>query len=119
MAPDTLSLEGKVAIVTGSGKENGIGAGIASTLARNGAKVVINHISDTTGPRAANVAANIREEGGEAIVVQADVSTQEGTALLVKEAIEKFGTGKVDILGMVLSYICFPILQSINPPPPK
>lgn len=99
MAPDTLSLEGKVAIVTGSGKENGIGAGIASALARNGAKVVINYVSDTTGPRAVNVAAKIREQGGEAIVVQADVSTQEGTARIVKETLETFGSDKIDILG--------------------
>lgn len=99
MAPDTLSLEGKVAIVTGSGRENGIGAGIASTLARNGAKVVINHVSDATGPRAANVVAKIREDGGEAIVVQADVTTQEGTARLVKETLQAFGSDKIDILG--------------------
>ncbi|KAK5048051.1 hypothetical protein LTR84_006241 [Exophiala bonariae] len=98
MAPDTLSLAGKVAIITGSGKENGIGAGIASALARNGARVVINHVSDSTGPRAANVVSSIRERGGEAIVVQADVSTQEGTARLVKEALAAFGTGKIDIL---------------------
>lgn len=100
MAPDTLSLAGKVAIITGSGKENGIGAGIASALARNGAKVVINHVSDATGPRAANVVSKIREQGGEAIVVQADVSTQEGTSRLVKETLGVFQTGKIDILGM-------------------
>jgi NAD(P)-dependent dehydrogenase (short-subunit alcohol dehydrogenase family) len=42
MAPGTLSLDGKVVIITGSGKENGIGAGIASALARNGSWVTIN-----------------------------------------------------------------------------
>lgn len=98
MAPDSLSLEGKVAIVTGSGKENGIGAGIASTLARYGAKVVINHVSDTSGPRAANVVTKIRDEGGEAIVVQADVSTQDGAAKIVREALDAFGVDRIDIL---------------------
>lgn len=98
MAPETLSLEGKVAVVTGSAKENGIGAGIASTLARNGAKVVINHVSDTSAPRAANVVAKIRNEGGEAIVVQADVSTQDGAAKLIKEALDAFGVDRIDIL---------------------
>jgi len=42
MSADTLSLLGKTAFVTGSGKENGIGAGIARNLARNGASVVIH-----------------------------------------------------------------------------
>lgn len=42
MSPDTLSLDGKIAIVTGSGRENGIGAAIAFALAGNGASVAIN-----------------------------------------------------------------------------
>ncbi len=42
MTPDTLSLDGKVAIVTGSGRENGIGAAIAFALAVNGASITIN-----------------------------------------------------------------------------
>lgn len=99
MAPDTLSLAGKTAIVTGSGRENGIGAAIASALGRNGARVAINYVSESSAPRAAKVAANIKALGTETIVVQADVSTPEGAAKLVKETLEKFGTDKIDILG--------------------
>jgi NAD(P)-dependent dehydrogenase (short-subunit alcohol dehydrogenase family) len=102
MSPDTLSLEGKVAIVTGSGRENGIGAAIASALGRNGASVVINYVSDSSASRAANVAAAIRSLGAKAIVVQADVSKPEGAAKLVKETLDGFQTDKIDILGMCL-----------------
>lgn len=98
MAADTLSLTGKVAIVTGSGRENGIGAAVAVALARNGAKVVINYVSDGSASRADNVAANVKSLGGSALVVQADVSTPHGAAKLVKETLTGFGTEKIDIL---------------------
>ena len=100
MAPDTLSLAGKVAIITGSGKENGIGAGIAFALARNGASVVINYVSDASAPRAAEVANMIERDGGKAAVIRADVSTQEGAKKLVEESLKAFGVEAVDILGM-------------------
>ena len=100
MAPDTLSLEGKIAIITGSGKENGIGAGIARALVRNGARVVINYVSDATAPRAAGVVDSIRENGGQAIAVRADVSTQEGASKIVTETLKAFKADKVDILGI-------------------
>ncbi|GAB1319311.1 Versicolorin reductase [Madurella fahalii] len=98
MAPDSLSLAGKTAIVTGSGRENGIGAAIARALGRNGARVAINYVSESSAPRAAKVAASIESLGAEVTVVQADVSTPEGAAKLVKETLEKFHTDKIDIL---------------------
>jgi len=99
MHPDTLSLEGKVAIVTGSGRENGIGAAIAWALARNGASVTINYVSDSVAPRAAAVAKKVEELGGKAAVVQVDITTPEGAAKLVNETLKAFQTDKIDILG--------------------
>ena len=99
MSPDTFSVAGKIAIVTGSGRENGIGAAIALALARNGARVVINHVSESSGPRAAKVAAGIKSIGADAIVVQADVSTPEGAAKLANETLKGLNTDKIDILG--------------------
>lgn len=108
MSPDTLSLTGKVAIVTGSGRENGIGAAIALALARNGARVVVNYVSDSSASRAAQVADKARSfSGAEAIVVQADVSTPEGAAKLVGETLQGFQTDRIDILGMF-----FPLPQN-------
>lgn len=97
---DTLSLAGKVAIITGSGRETGIGAGIATALARNGAWVVINHVSDKSAPRAAKVAETLNQNtAGKAVVVQADVSSPEGAKMLVEKSLELFGVDHVDILG--------------------
>lgn len=99
MAVDTLSLEGKVAIVTGSGRENGIGAGIALALARNGAAVVVNYVSDSTAERAANVVKLLHEAGGRAIAVQSSVDTPEGAKYIVEKTLEGFQTDHIDILG--------------------
>lgn len=102
MSPDTLSLAGKVAIITGSGRENGIGAGIARALARNGAAVTINCVSDATVPRAEALAQTLREEGQKASVVQADIRSYEGAKKLVDETLKAFGCDKVDILSTLI-----------------
>lgn len=106
MAPDTLSLQGKVAIITGSGRENGIGAAIALALARNGASVTINYVSESTAPRAAKVAEMIEQVGGKAAVVRADIASPEGAARLVQETLEAFQTERIDILSKEKSPIC-------------
>ena len=85
-------LDGKVSIVTGASR--GIGRGIAVRLAQEGAKVVINHRGSTEG--AEETARLIREAGGEALVVQADVSRMDEAQRLVQETINAFG--QVDIL---------------------
>jgi NAD(P)-dependent dehydrogenase (short-subunit alcohol dehydrogenase family) len=103
MPADTLSLAGKVAIITGSGRENGIGAAIAFALARNGAAVTINHVSDSSGPRAAAIAETIRKDGGRAIVIQANVD-EAGAKKLVEGTVKAFGG--VDILGEYFVYFC-------------
>jgi NAD(P)-dependent dehydrogenase (short-subunit alcohol dehydrogenase family) len=94
-----MSLASKIAIITGSSRENGIGAAIAITLARNGAAVVINYVSETSASRAEEVARRIREDGGKAIIVRADVSEPAGAKKLVDETLKGYGVEKVDILG--------------------
>ncbi len=103
MPADTLSLAGKVAIVTGSGRENGIGAGITTALARNGAAVTINYVSDSSAKRAHAFADKIKADGGRVTVVQASVDTPEGAQLLVQETLRAFGTDHIDILGRTLT----------------
>ncbi|EMR68541.1 putative short chain type protein [Eutypa lata UCREL1] len=98
MPADTLSLAGKIAIVTGSGRENGIGAGIALALGRNGASVTINYVSDSSAKRAHVLADKVRAVGGQATVVQASVVTPEGAQRIVQETLEAFGTDHIDIL---------------------
>lgn len=106
MPVDTLSLEGKIAIVTGSGRENGIGAGIALALARNGASVTINYVSDSTAERASKVADVLRAAGGKAILVQSPVDTLEGAQNLVKKTLQGFETNHIDILGNGFPLYC-------------
>ncbi|KAF0639669.1 hypothetical protein FPSE5266_08940 [Fusarium pseudograminearum] len=98
MAIDTLSLTGKIAIVTGSGRENGIGAGIAIVLARNGAAVTIHYVHDSTTQRAHAVADKIKADGGKAIVVQGSIETPQGAQYLVDETLKGFDVDHIDIL---------------------
>lgn len=99
--PPSLSLEGKVAIVSGSGRENGIGAGIAIALAQAGARVTLNHVSDPVAPRAAALVHKIESIAGKgtAIVVQADVGNPDGAKKIVSETLKGFSVNRIDILG--------------------
>ncbi|KAK6218738.1 kinesin-like nuclear fusion protein [Pestalotiopsis sp. IQ-011] len=98
-AVETLSLEAKVAIVTGAGRDSGIGAAIATALARNGAAVAINYFSDSTAPSAQAVADRLKTEyGARAVPIQANVETEEGAAALVEKTLAAFGVDHVDIL---------------------
>ena len=85
-------LKNKVAVVTGASK--GIGAGIAKALATEGASVVVNYASGRAG--ADKVVSEIREGGGKAVAVQADVSKAADVQRLFAEAKKAFG--RVDVL---------------------
>ena len=85
-------LKGQKAIVTGS--SSGIGKAVASSLAQAGADVVINYAGNAKS--ADEVVTQIKDSGGNAIAVQADVSKEEDVERLFGTAIETFGT--VDIL---------------------
>ncbi|MEI8358812.1 MAG: SDR family NAD(P)-dependent oxidoreductase [Deltaproteobacteria bacterium] len=95
-----MLLEGKVAIVTGSGR--GIGRGIALALAREGARVVVNDVGcsvdgrGTEGDPAAQVCREIEAMGGRAVPNYDSVSDFEAAGRLVRGAVDSFG--RLDIL---------------------
>ena len=94
-------LEGKVAIVTGAGRNTGRAE--ALLLAAQGAKVVVNDLGG--GPYgteagdqslAETVAREIRDAGGEAVAETSSISSMEGGAAVAEKAIDAFG--RIDIL---------------------
>lgn len=93
-------LEGRVAIVTGSGR--GVGRAYALMLARHGAKVVVNDLgsaasgASTDETPAEEVVATIKAAGGDAVVNTSDVSDWAGAKAMVDQAVETFG--RLDVL---------------------
>ncbi|SHL05358.1 3-oxoacyl-[acyl-carrier-protein] reductase [Selenomonas ruminantium] len=87
-----MLLDGKVALVTGASR--GIGRAIALKLAAEGAKVAINYAGNTA--KAEEVKAEIEKNGGQAILVQADVADAVAVEAMVNATVEAFG--QIDIL---------------------
>lgn len=87
MAEQSPSLEGKVALVTGSGQ--GIGRATAERLARAGADIVINYRSNAGA--AAEARASVEALGSRCIAIQADVSQEEEVARLFQEITAQLG----------------------------
>jgi 3-oxoacyl-[acyl-carrier protein] reductase len=88
----SLSLEGRVAVVTGGSR--GIGRAISLELARRGAAILVNYINSAQA--AEEVVNQIRSEGGQAHPYQADVSDFKQAQGLIKVAIDTFDS--LDIL---------------------
>ncbi len=85
-------LKGQSALVTGA--NSGIGLAVAIAMGNDGANVVVNYV---THPEAADeVVQTIKNNGGEAIAIKADVSKEEEVTVMFKQMFDKYGT--IDIL---------------------
>jgi 3-oxoacyl-[acyl-carrier protein] reductase len=93
-----MSLEGRVAIVTGAGR--GVGAATALRLAGAGARVVVN---DLDASEAERTVASVRAAGGEAFAVPGDITAAAFPDQLIGEALDGFGG--IDIIVNNAGYI--------------
>src|SRR5262249_18419965 len=82
----TGRLDGKIALITGSG--SGMGRAAAEVFAREGAKVVVTDVVDEAGKTAVEA---VRAAGGEATYVRADVSRPEDCEAMVRCATDTYG----------------------------
>lgn len=88
-----MDLKGKVAIVTGGARD--IGKAVSKALAKQGAKVVINYFDNET--QANETLREIEGEGGQAMLVQGDMTKQIDVRRLVEQTVKSYGD-QIDIL---------------------
>ncbi len=84
-------LQGKVSAITGAGM--GLGQAVAVLFASEGARVVVGEINSEKGLETVNL---IKEQGGEALLVQMDVRLPGDAKRLTRESVEAFG--RLDVL---------------------
>jgi len=86
-----MRLQDKVTLITGAG--SGIGRSTALLFASEGAAVIVN---DVDGVKGLETVSEIKEKGGAALFLQADVTQPESVKAMVEEAIAEFG--RIDVL---------------------
>jgi len=116
------ALDGKVALVTGAGRHRGLGEAMAKRLASEGAKVVITDIGAEKGAQFAaehigttaemdEIAAEIKQAGGEATPHICDVLDEDQVAAAVKKAVDTYGSLDIMINNAGIGYLMTDILN--------
>jgi len=100
---------GKTIVVTGSGKEKGLGQGILQAFADEGANCVVSDL--VIDAEAEGVAADLRERGAEVATIACDVSKASDCAALVAGAIEAFGSVDIFVNNAGIGFKMKPLLE--------
>ncbi|EJT71325.1 tetrahydroxynaphthalene reductase [Gaeumannomyces tritici R3-111a-1] len=109
LGPQSNSLEGKVALVTGAGR--GIGKEMALELARRGAKIIVNYANSTEA--AEQVVAAIKKAGSDAVSIKANVGVVDEIVSLFEQAVKAFG--KLDIVCSNSGVVSFGHVKDVTP----
>lgn len=100
---------GKTIVVTGSGKEKGLGQGILQRFANEGANCVVSDIA--VDDQANAVAEELQTRGAETAVIACDVSDPAACNRLVSETVEKFGGIDIMVNNAGIGFMMEPLLD--------
>ena len=117
-----MRFEGKTAVVTGSGRSGGIGLGIGTRLAGEGANVVLHDLGQVGGDIAPphgvgtaeeleRAAASIRSAGGRASAFRGDMMVEEDVAGLMDHAVSEFGSLDIVVNNAGIGYLFGPLVE--------
>lgn len=115
-------LQGKVAIVTGSGRAQGLGEAMVRRLAAEGCRVVVSDIgvprgaeipAEAIGSRSGieQVVAGIQAAGGEAIGLACDVLDESSVASLVEQTVAHYGRLDIMVNNAGIGYLMKPLVE--------
>ena len=115
-------LSGKVAVITGAGREGGLGAGIARRLAAEGVRVLIHDLGQTKGETAPEhgvgkseeleaIAAQIRDSGAECITYTGDMLVEADVRGMVERAVAEWGRLDIMINNAGVGYLVGPVTE--------
>ncbi len=101
--------EGKTVVVTGSGKEKGLGQGILQRFADEGANCVVSDL--TIGNEEEGVAEELRSRGAKVATIACDVSDAAQCQALVDQAVEAFGAVDIFVNNAGIGFMMKPLLE--------
>ncbi len=115
-------LKGKVVVITGSGRSEGLGAAMARRLAEEGCRIVISDIGQSAGPETPPEAIGASDEmnalveelralGAEATAIACNVMEEDQVQALIDRTVEHFGRIDVLVNNAGIGYIMKPIVE--------
>jgi meso-butanediol dehydrogenase/(S,S)-butanediol dehydrogenase/diacetyl reductase len=104
-----MRFAGKTVVVTGSGRDRGLGQGILQRFADEGANCVVSDVAIT--PEAEAVAEELRARGATVATIACDVSSAAQCAALVERTVETFGAIDVLVNNAGIGFLMKPLLE--------